>query len=148
TLIDVDEDPRRPAAALLRARCAGDAAGGCRAPGAPVQGAGRPDPCRDRQPARTGGRDVRLRPHGGLRSLATADLAPPEGAARGGARRVDASRDMGVLPRRAGCARGPRERRHAEMSTIPANVSTTPARCAPPIRSFSTTAARITVTIG
>src|SRR5262249_4477468 len=148
TLMIVDEDPRRLAATVLRPGCARDAPGGGGAACVALQGARRPDPRRNRQPTRAGGRDVRLRPDGGLRPFAADDLAPPEGAARCGARRVVAPRDVGVLPRRARCARRAGRRAHAGMSTIPASISTTPARCAPPIRSFSTTAASTTVTTG
>ena len=48
------------------------------------------------------GRGVRLQPHRDLRALAADDLPPSQDPARGRARRVVATRDVGLLPARAG----------------------------------------------
>src|SRR5438552_17430755 len=112
-LMDVDEDAGRDPSALLRPRrpaaraCCGGTA--C----STLPRTCRSNPSRDRQSPRASGGDVRLRPDRSVRPLAAHDFAPSEGAARGGPRRVLASRHLGVLPRRARHARRTRSRADA-----------------------------------
>src|ERR687887_306852 len=101
TLIFADASASHPPADLLRPEHAASAGGGARGARGPVQGARRPDPRRDRQPARGRRGGLRVRPELGIRALATDDLAPPEDPPGSRAGGVEPPRHLGLLSARA-----------------------------------------------
>ena len=115
------------------------AAGRAHGPGG--EGPRRPDPpAAGRRPAKARRQGVRLRADAALRRRPAHRLAPPQGAARGGARRLRAHRPVGLLlraargagrVRRAGSGRARRPRRMPRERTPP---TTSTSRSAPATR--------------
>src|SRR6266540_2930675 len=98
----IDEVNSRLARDLLRpGSSSADGARAGRACG-PVQGPRGSNARRNHQLPLGGGRGVRLQPDCGVRALAADDLAPSEDPAGGRPGRLDAARDVVVLPARPG----------------------------------------------